>query len=206
MLIKRLSFLLAPVGIMLLIGCGHHNPFTGKVVLEDINARPIADTGYVDIFLKTILTTITDSSYIYIAKGLHHKKFVGLRVEIKNNIGAGIIDDAMNATSGFMENGVRISSIGEESDRLVQALADLYGLRTDRHFSNTPIGMAVFSLNDTIADLATTNYYRFKLFLEENSEDLYGEIFMNINTASNEVEFFEKDAEFRAPVIQALTK
>lgn len=203
---KNRSLLPTLAMIFVLLSCEHYNPNIGKVVLESIDSRPSQDTGYVDIFLKTVLTTVTDSSYIYVAKGFYNKKTVGLQVEVMNNIGAGITDGTINAKKGFYANGVHITSLGIESDSFVKALAGLYGLSTNRSFSDRPIYVSVFSLNEIDADLAKDDYYMFKLFFEDNNEDLYSEIFMNVNTKSGEIEFFEKDPEFREQLIRVLTQ
>ncbi|MGK9123897.1 hypothetical protein M1D52_07240 [Olivibacter sp. SA151] len=192
--------------IFVLLSCEHYNPNTGKVVLENIDSRPSLDTGYVDIFLKSVLTVVTDSSYIYVSKGFYKNKIVGLRVEVTNNIGAGITDGKMNAHNGFCANGVRITSLGIESNNFLQALAKLYGRPTNKSFSSVPLYASAFSLNETEADLGRNDYYRFKLFFEDNNDKFYGEIFMNVNTESKEIEFFEKDIEFRDQIIHFLAE
>lgn len=64
----------------------------------------------------------------------------------------------------------------------------------------------VFSLNDKIADLDEKDYYKLKLCFNENDENLYSEIFLNINTEKKEIEIHEKDEGYRAPIINVLTK
>ena len=96
----------------------------------------------------------------------------------------GISDQGeMNSENGFIQNAVKIISIGQESDELIKALSELYEIPTQRLFTKTKLVTTAFSLNQKIADLDKQDYYKFKLFFYENSdEDSYAELYFNINT------------------------
>ncbi len=173
--------------------------------LEDINARINPEDGWNDIFLKIVKDQKTDSSHIYTVKGLYKEQTVGLQIEVNSSIGAGIVDGKPNVNSGIARQSVHIRSMGAESDAFVKALAELYGHPTTKAFRQQPLSVTAFSLNETPVNLDKDGYYKLKLFLEEYDEDLYSEIFLNINTEKKEIEINEKDWEYRRPIIELLT-
>jgi hypothetical protein len=175
--------------------------------LKDITSRIDPTEGWIDIFLKITEDTKTDSSHIYIVKGLYKNKIVGLKIEVSSNIGAGIVNDELDGENGFVSNAVRLNSIGQESDEFVKALAELYGQSTSKNFSSQTISATAFSLNEKKVNLDKNDYYKLKLFFEEDNEDLYSEVYLNINTNTNkkEIEIHEKDEEYRKPIIEVWT-
>lgn len=72
-------------------------------------------------------------------------------------------------------------------------------------FTKQTISATVFSLNEKNVNLAKNDYYKLKLFFEEDNEDLYSELYLNINTETKEIELHEKDEEYRVPIIKVLT-
>src|SRR4028119_1652640 len=60
------------------------------VLLKEMTSRFNPDEGWNDVFLKITNSTSTDSTNILVCQGLHKGKTVGLQIEIKSNIGAGI--------------------------------------------------------------------------------------------------------------------
>ena len=177
-----------------------------SVKLEDITSRIDQTEGWIDIFLKITSDIKTDTSHIFFAEGLYKNKTVGLQIEINSNIRAGIIDGKPDSKSGVMSNAVRLKSLGQESDELVKALAELYKQNTDKGFTEQIISATVFSLNEKSVELDKKDYYRLKLFFEENDENLYSEMFLNINTEKREIELHEKDEGYREPIIKVWTK
>ncbi|KQS48608.1 MAG: hypothetical protein DI588_14850 [Flavobacterium johnsoniae] len=177
-----------------------------QVKLENITARLDPEEGWQDIFLKITSDIKTDSSHIYIAKGLYFNKTVGVQIEISSEIGAGIINGELEGDSGFVSNAVKLTSIGQESDELVKALAELYGFPTNKGFTKETISTTAFSLNETPVNLDKNGYYKLKLFFGEDDENLYSELYLNINTQKKEIEIHEKDEEYREPIIKVWTK
>lgn len=173
--------------------------------LEDITSRIDPEEGWSDIFLKITEDIKTDTSHIYIAKGLYKNKTVGLQIEINSKIGAGIIDGKPDGKAGFVANAVRLKSIGQESDELVKALAELYKQPTDKGFTKQTISATAFSLNEKAVNLDKSDHYKLKLFFAEEDENLYSEIFLNINTDRREIEIHEKDEGYREPIIKVWT-
>jgi len=184
----------------------HSSPAANdSTLLEDINARINPEDGWNDIFLKIVKDQKTDSSHIYTVKGLYKEQTVGLQIEVNSSIGAGIVDGTPNVNSGIARQSVHIRSMGAESDAFVKALAELYGRPTLKAFRQQPLSVTAFSLNETPVNLDKDGYYKLKLFLEEYDEDLYSEVFLNINTEKKEIEINEKDWEYRRAIIELLT-
>ena len=192
-----------------LFGCGQTNKSETKEIikLEEITSRTDTSEGFSDIFLSIESDTKTDSSHIYVAKGLYKGKTVGLQFEVKSNMENGLTPDGeMNSQGGFTKNAIKTNSIGKESDELVKALGELYSFPTTKSFTKQTITSTAFSLNQKIADLDKSDYYKFKLFFEDDNEDLYSELFFNINTTEKIIELHEKDQEYRHPLIKVFTK
>ena len=195
------------MGLFSFFGC-MNNAQTNKsdnTKLEDITSRINPEEGFIDIFLKIIEDKKTDTSHVYIAKGLYKNKTVGLQIEVSSKIRAGIVGGEIDSKNGFVLNGVQLKSIGEESNELVKAFAELYKQHTDKIFTKKTVSATAFSLNDKAVNLDKNDYYKLKLFFEENDENLYSEIYLNINTEKREIEIHEKDEEYREPIIKVWT-
>ncbi len=190
------------------LGCSNASRTTvsSGIQLEEIVKEEIEEEGFVDVYLKIVSDTKTDSSHIYVAKGLYKKHVLGLEIEVRSNLPAGLVDGSLGAEGAFASQGVRIKSIGAESDTFIGALSELYGFPTHKNFSSKTITGTLYSLNDQVANLEKSDYYKFKVFFEEDNDALYSEVFLNINTANQEIEWREKDPEYREQLIEILTQ
>lgn len=191
-----------------LFGCKNSgNNIENKIsLLKEITSRYDPNEGWHDIFLKITSSISTDSSKILTCQGLYKGKVVGLQIELKSNIGPGITDNGeLNPQIGFVYNAVQLRSNGEESNNLIKALSYLYEKPTEKAFTKKTNWLTVFSLNKTSVDLSKNNNYKLKIFFDQD-EDIYGELFLNINTTVGEVELNEKDQEYRDNIIKILTQ
>lgn len=177
--------------------------------LKEITEVADQEEGFVDISLKIVSEQKTKDSYIYIAKGLFQSKIVGAKFEVKSNMPNGINNDgSLDAKNGFIRNGIKISTIGNESDELVKAISKLYGFPTENKFTSNALLPTSFSLNQSNVELDNAGYYKFKLFFrdgEKDNEEDYCEIFFNVNTKNKTIELFEKDEEYRDLLINVFT-
>ena len=212
-MIKQLTKIIFMGLFSLLFGCNGNNSKTQQSSntdnhqLEEITSRCDLAEGWIDIFMKITSDIKTDTSHIYIAKGLYNSKIVGLQIEVSSKIGAGVVNGKIDGKSGFVSDAVQLKSLGQESDEFIKALAELYQKPTDKGFAKQTISATVFSLNEKPVNLDKKDYYKLKLFFEENDEELlYSEIFLNINTDKREIEIHEKDEEYREPIIKIWTK
>jgi hypothetical protein len=126
------------------------------------------------------------------AVGTHRGSAVGLEVVV-------------GALEGERK-GVAFRSTGEESNRFIRALADLYNVRA-------PVSaMKVQTFADAAVlggDLSAMQSQRIdiKVFFSADGPDAdYAELYTNIDPVNHMLEIHEKDPEYRANVIKALAK
>lgn len=154
-------------------------------------------------FLTLIDAVKTDSSTVYTAKGIADKDTVGLKIEVVNGLNAGIfLDGTVNNERGFHPGGVKISSLGKESDHFVSALAKLYGLTSSSQFSSKTLLPLTFSSNKKNLDLSTKETYSFKLFFTNKLGD-EAEVFAVLDLYRNIFEFTARDSAQYPRIISA---
>jgi hypothetical protein len=176
-----------------------------NVILEDITSRIDKEEGWSDVYLKITSEIKTDISHVYVVKGLFCNKIVGIQIEISSKIQAGIVNGQLDSKVGFARNAVQFKSIGQESDEFIKAISNIYKQTTEKGFTKQTVSSTAFSLNEIPVKLDKKNYYKLKLFFEENNEELYSELFLNINTKEHEIELHEKDVDYRSNLIKLLT-
>jgi hypothetical protein len=208
----KLLFQTLTMGLFsLLFGCGHgqeKNQNNNSKQLYEITSRTDTSEGFSDIFLSITTDTKTDTSHIYIGHGLYKNKTVGLKLEVKSNLPAGITSSGeLNSKSGVVWNAVKFISIGQESNNLVFALAQLYNEPAETEFTKDVLAPTLFSLNQQDVHFDKPGYYKFKLFFNDTSDDenKYAEMFLNINTDEGIIELHEKDHEYRKPLLNTFT-
>ena len=129
-------------------------------------------------------------------------------MEIRSNLPAGITSSGeLNSKGGVVWNGVKLISVGQESDNLVSALAELYNEPAGNVFTKDVLSPTLFSLNEQNVDLDKPGYYKFKLFFNDDSDDenKYAEMFLNVNTDEGIIELHEKDYDYRKPLLNTFT-
>src|SRR5690606_15130926 len=126
-------------------------------------------------------------------------------VSVDREIEAGIAEDGLPKKTGFREGTIKFLSAGEESDKFVQRLAELWNVDLDslgsNKFSNAPIVPLAFSSSKKPVDQTSPTTNNFKLFFELNSERP-GEIFFTLDLYKKGIQFQEKDASHRQQIIK----
>lgn len=157
------------------------------------------------VYLALVNSTEADSSITYVGKSLNGKDTLGLQIEISKAIPAGVFEDGnVNEEKAFQEGAIKFSSIGEESDRFVRAIAALYELSTDQGMTDAVLTPLVFSSNKTVVDLTGNGTYAFKLFFA-NSEGEEAEVFVELNLYNRSFKMWAKDAAQHARILSAFT-
>lgn len=207
MIMGILSFLLG------IFGC---NKQTANEVKHDANSdappvltAPVEITSELeeDAFVDLVLyiekhERLADGSQLIRGSGTHKGVPVGLDVILGNGWRKGSLgkDIPIITYSGS----VTYHSVGAGSDSFVQAVDELYGTKLK------PVHMAPdtrfdgISLEGTPADLQA-GPVKIKLFYEPDSEDRYAELYTNIDLTAHRLEVFEKDEEYRTPLVKALS-
>lgn len=176
-----------------------------EIILEEIASRVDTSEGWMDIFLKIVSDTKTEHSHVYIVKGLHKGKIVGFQLELSSQIGAGFLNGRPNTKGAFVSDAVKLTSIGQMSDDFVKALSELYLIQCENGFTKSVISSTVYSLNSKSVNLEEKDVYKLKLFLKDKDDELYAELFLNINTLDSEVELHEKDKEYRENILKIIS-
>lgn len=181
-----------------------------KIILEEIDSKVEEGMFPGDIFLKVTNKKFIDKNRtVFTAEGLFRGAKVGLIFDVVNNIEPLFLDGNpatpnKSSQGGFIKDGVILRSLGAKSDNFIVALSTLYGVPTTKKFSKYEVKTTATSFARTVANFDVTGYYHFKLFFQED-EELYCEIFCNINTEEGIIELHEKDEEYRSKIIQVLT-
>ena len=108
---------------------------------------------------------------------------------------------------------LNIKSNGKSSDNFLHLLAKVYKQKIDTSvkFVDT-ITVDCMNLGDYVDSLnkqSNGSYVtkaQYKLFFQGKNEDDYAELYLNINDAEHEIEFDEKDEEYRPIIVKLLTK
>ena len=99
---------------------------------------------------------------------------------------------------------VYYESTGDESDRLVQILGELYQSTVrPRSMRKDEMLFTGITLAGDPRSLAT-NPVKIKLFVESEDENRYTELYTNIDVQGRRLEIREKDPEYRDPVMRAI--
>lgn len=173
--------------------------------LKEIEVKYNEEDGFKDVNLTIVSEEKTNHRHIFVAKGLHNGKVVGLRFEIVSEMPAGLDENGLTG-DGFLKNVLEIKSIGDESDAFLKGLSELYGFPANAKFKNTISVPTLFSLNKENVNLDKPGFYHFKAFFEENNDDDYCEIFFNIDSFKRVIELHEKDEEYRKQIIKAFSQ
>lgn len=172
--------------------------------LEDITSRFNIEEGWNDIFLKITEQIENENSVTYTAKGLYNEQTVGILIEVIKNMEPGLLPSGEINQEAFYRDGIKLYSIGEQSNLLLKALSTLYQFPTNKTFSTAIEGAMTFSLNEISVDLKKKEHYKFKLFFHDDSEELYCEMFCNIDLVGGNIELHEKDEDYRENIIKTL--
>lgn len=182
--------------------CGQNKNDSLKEITEITNK----EDDFADVSLNILSKTHDENYTSFVAKGVCNHKVVGLEVLLANDIEPGVINGQISQ-NGFRKNGLILKSIGKESDEFLSALSKLYSLNNQNKFKKNEISATVFSLNSEKLNSNNSSYYKFKIFLnDESNEDDYAELYINLNFQNQELEIFEKDNEYRKAIIKALSE
>lgn len=209
----KTTFLNAAVAVMLvstITSCGNSQKGSESATEDALTANlsqfvASSTTDNPAVYLALVNSTEADSSVTYVGKSLNGKDTLGLQIEISKSIQAGVFEDgSVNEEKAFQEGTIKFSSIGEESDRFVKAIAALYELPTDHGMTDAVLAPLVFSSNKTVVDLTGNGTYAFKLFFA-NSEGEEAEVFAELNLYNRSFKMWAKDAVQHARILSAFT-
>lgn len=165
-----------------------------------------SEEGFVDCVFKITNLNSTDDRYIFRMDASYNDERAGICVRLAKGIKP-IFDAKMNVIKdNYYRNGVSFLRSGPESDRLISAVARLYGMDgTGLAFVPEETFTAV-ALHQAEIDLERESV-KLKLFGRDTESDPaanYYESFFNVDLPNGLVYWNEKDPEYREPLLRAL--
>jgi hypothetical protein len=174
-----------------------------------LNQSSEEDGGFVDLSFRISGLVSRGSYYQFRLTASYRGSTVGMHVVLRRDIKAGFNADVEVVKGHVYRSGVRFLRSGEESDRLVSAIGELYGL-------DVPQGVRMvdeetftaFALHQGDIELAA-EAVKLKIFGRDGEpfdEDAYYESFFNVDLPNRVVGWNEKDQEYREPLLRALVR
>lgn len=207
-----LGVLLAAVA-PLLGGCGEPVTDERRASLPQLFAG--SEEGFADALLRLrSRERRPDGTTRLEALAVHEGGVVGLQVDLGATWAEANLGDALTVLSGTLQ----LRSIGKESDRLLRALAAAYGVEQPSRGMRSTLTLAAFALEGDPRDLEA-GPVRLKVFhepdvygselteaqVEARYAQRYAEAYLGIDLQAKTVDLAEKDQDYRAPLVRALT-
>jgi hypothetical protein len=205
---KKLVFI---VVILPIIGCSSESSLKEKnatnaavTAAETYPEKPVIkykdngdDTGDGDFALSIVAISETDTTITYKVLSSSESGNLGLALDIPKK----------DSERGFGRS-IQLKSIGSESDNFIRFMAKGYNQKLDSssHF-NKNISAAYVNMNAFAETLGADNQQdtavkEYKLFFEGPNKDNYAELYLNINKREKQIEFKEKDQDYRPQLIK----
>jgi len=165
-----------------------------------------SDDGFVDCIFRLDGLKADENFYYFNLFSSHQDRKVGFAVKLLKTVGPGFDQDMNLIKNHVYYEGVSFRSLGQVSDDLINALAELYGLGTGGLRMVPEESFTMIALQQAATDLAK-NSVKMKLFGRDGTplvEDDYYESFLNVDLPGGFVSWNEKDPDYRAPLIKAL--
>ncbi|WBU90460.1 hypothetical protein [Cellulophaga omnivescoria] len=157
--------------------------------------------GFID-FPFTITNTKEDKGYYqYTIKATVDNDTIGMLVSLKKDIKAGFVNG--EPKNMFVDNGIKFTSIGEQSNRLLSFMRKKYNLPAKDNTLKQEQIFTCANLNQNAVDYKNGSS-RFKIFLEDDEEN--AELFVNFNFAQKTINLNEKDNLYRPQLVRLLSK
>lgn len=166
------------------------------------------EDGFVDCTFK-IEDLRSDADHYYFRMSARHQgEIVGLAARLVKRIGPGFDADMHLRQEHVYAEGLVLSSIGEASDRLIGALAELYSIEPYDRLAAAGESYTLIALQQEDTELET-HAVRAKIFGRDRDdaalEEDYYESFFHIDLPNGYVQWNEKDADYREPLLRAWT-
>jgi hypothetical protein len=178
----------------------------------DAYGNPILDQyseeGFVDCVLRISERSETPDHYRLRLEASYAGEVVGMFVVVVKGIQGGFDSEMKLNKSNVYGRGVVFQRTGPESDRLVTALAVLYGQKRGALRMVTQETFTAIALQQGSVDMEREPV-KIKLFGRDGEpfdQDSYYESFFNLDLKNGLVFWNEKDQEYRNPLVRALAE
>lgn len=189
---------------------GHDMGTVTMDVRVDGEGNPILDQfseeGFVDLIFRITELVHDGRHYRFHATASHRGTIVGMDAVVVCDIQGGFDSNMELVKENVYRQGVRLLRSGTESDRLVQAISELY---SSPEPSATMVREEVFTAialhqGELVMEEQPIKLKIFGRDSEAFDEDAYYESFFNLDLVNGFVFWNEKDPDYRTPLLRAL--
>ncbi len=160
--------------------------------------------GFEDVILAIQEYEDRPSEVAITASATHQARRVSVRIVLIKGMTPGLRGTTIDRKAFFV-GGVRLESVGAESDAFVSELAAIYGITTPTKMRQSVLFTA-FPLQGDPTELLT-QHLNFKVFHDEDdSLGEYSEAYVHVDIPHRYIRLDEKDPEYRAPLLKALSQ
>ncbi len=168
-------------------------------------AKFTTEEGFVDItFPISQVEQLPSGVRRFHVRGNLQKKDAGFIIELDSQWDPQKIE-GHDVASFYWGKGAFCRS-GEETDNFIRILAERYGLPPTISISQQRIDTKIVGLLTNPKNIDSERITMKFFFNSDADEDLYSEVFINIDLQNKTLEFNEKDEGYREPLINSLTK
>lgn len=162
------------------------------------------DEDFIDISLSiSKYETLKNGTKRFTVKNTLNGQKISFNLELLPDWDAKPIE---NMDAHFYWGSATITSTGLESDAFIRQVARFYNIQDPVEKFRDSIPAQVVGLANDPADIESSPI-KMKFFINPDAdEDLYSEIFINIDLSTNTLEFNEKDPDYRLPLVRSLTQ
>ena len=166
-----------------------------------------SEDGFVDCVLKVVDLVETKTHYRFRAIASYNDELVALNVAVVKDIQAGLDSEMKLNQEHVYSKGVVFSRSGAESDRLISAIAAMYGEEKTNLKMTTEESYTAIALHQRPFNMADEPV-KIKLFGHDAPYDeaQYYESFFNLDLKSRLIFWNEKGQEYRKPLVRGLSK
>jgi hypothetical protein len=176
----------------------------------DEHGQPILDQfseeGFVDLTFRIEARALVGDFHRLQLRASHDAKIVGMELQVRSGIRAGLDNDMKLIPEHVYRNGVRFVRSGPESDHLIAAIAVLYGADPEPRSMVPQETFTAIALHQGALDWDNAGV-RLKLFGKDGEpfdEDAYYESFLTVDLGRGLVLWNEKDPDYRLQLLRAL--
>lgn len=162
------------------------------------------EEGFVDVSLSiSKYETLNNGTKRFLIRNTLNGLKVSFIVELLPKWDAKPIE---NTNAIFYWGNANIISVGAESDVFLTQIAALYGIESAEKLLKKNISAQVVGLANDPKSIESIPI-KMKFFLSpDEDENLYSEVFINIDLKNKVLEFNEKDPEYRLPLVRSMAQ
>jgi hypothetical protein len=162
------------------------------------------EDGFVDLTFQNIESKSTNNgNNEYFAKGILNDSKVGFSIEFLPEWKP---QDVEGIDEAFYWGEANFKTTGSDTKNFLSVLATLYGAELKEFEIPNSVYAQVVGLACNPKEIAHKPCKMKFFFNPDGDEELYSEVFINIDLEAKTLEFNEKDNDYRAPLLRSLLK